>query len=249
MHPTLKRLDRLASHLSADAQVQAILGLGSAGTETDRFDEHSDIDFFVILDDQPAKQRYLSDIGWLDGFGGNLTYSFVNDRNGRKALFDDGLFIEYAIFTPSELAEIRFSGARVIWSKPAFALPQQQNKRPATALETVDFHLNEALTNLFVGLHRERRGEHLTAMRFIQVYAVDRVLSLIRLSPTTRWPMPDPFETTRRIEQSGTAHPPPLAQMAAGYDRNATAAKATLDWLTSHYEADPSIVESIQELL
>ena len=38
--------------------------------------------------------------------------------------------------------------------------------------------LGEALTNLYVGMAREKRGEKLSAMRFIQGYAVDRLLEL-----------------------------------------------------------------------
>ena len=203
-HPTLQRLDDLARSVSADEQVQAVLGLGSAGVETGRFDDHSDIDFFLVVHDGAAKRRYLDDIRWLRGFGGDVAYSFVNDRNGRKALFEDGLFLEYAIFTPSELALLPIVGARVVWSRPSFALPAA-DPPPVPSIDTVEFHVNEALTNLFVGLHRHLRGEDLTAMRFIQVYAVDRVLALVRLSPASALDQPDPFEPTRRIESARAA--------------------------------------------
>src|SRR6476469_5365565 len=132
---TLRRLDHLAEHLSRDAGVQAVLGLGSAGVETGRFDEHSDIDFFVVVDDAETKSRYLAQPAWLGGFGGQVAYSFVNDRDGRKALFDDGLFVEYAIFTPPELASLPFAGARVVWSRPAFVLPPT-NRPPAACIDT-----------------------------------------------------------------------------------------------------------------
>src|SRR6476661_6089332 len=228
---TLRRLDHLAEHLSRDAGVQAVLGLGSAGVETGRFDEHSDIDFFLVVDDAETKSRYLAQPAWLGGFGGQVAYSFVNDRNGRKALFDDGLLVEYAIFTPAELAPLPFAGARVVWGRPAFVLAPA-NRAPAPSIDTVEFHVNEALTNLYVGLHRHLRGEDLTAMRFIQVYAVDRVLALVRLSPASVLDRPDPFEATRRIESSRPAAALPLADMVPGYDHNLEAARSTLAWLT-----------------
>ena len=59
MHPTLMRLDDLARHLSTDLRVRAVLGLGSAGAQVDRFDDHSDIDFFVIVDDDATKNHYI----------------------------------------------------------------------------------------------------------------------------------------------------------------------------------------------
>lgn len=247
-HPTLRRLDELARHLSGDDRVQAVLGLGSAGVETSRFDDHSDIDFFLVVEDAETKSGYLTDIAWLSGFGGRVAYSFVNDRNGRKALFEDGLFLEYAIFTPSELALLPIVGARVVWSRPSFALPAADTP-PVPSIDTVEFHVNEALTNLFVGLHRHLRGEDLAAMRFIQVYAVDRVLALVRLSPASALDQPDPFEPTRRIEGAQVAGQLPLADMVAGYDHNPEAALATLAWLTASYETHPVLVSAIHELL
>src|SRR5690606_16186427 len=98
-----------------------------------------------------------------------------------------------------------------------------------------------------VGLHRELRGEHLAAMRFIQVYAVDRVLALVRLDPATTLDHPDHFEATRRIERAGLPVGLPLRRMVAGYDNNLDAAREVLAWLTAHRDADPVIVAAIQE--
>lgn len=250
VHPTLSRLDDLAADLATDAQVLAVLGLGSAGAQTHRFDEHSDIDFFVVVDSVSAKEAYLRDINWLGGFGGEVAYSFVNDPNGRKALFADGLFVEYAIFTPDQLAALPLAGVRVVWSRTGDDLAHCSESVPAaTAIDTVDFHLNEALTNLFVGLHRELRGERLTAMRFIQVYAVDRVLALVRLDPGSRLDHPDPFEGTRRVENAHLPHDLPLSLMVLGYDQNVNAAGAVLDWLMNRYSTDPVITQAIQQLL
>ncbi|QDO89443.1 MULTISPECIES: hypothetical protein [Ornithinimicrobium] len=249
MHPNLLRLDDLAVHVATDPHVQAVLGLGSAGVQTHRFDDHSDIDFFLITDTIDTKDRYLQDTSWLQGFGGQVAFSFVNDPNGRKALLADGLFLEYAIFTPEQLAALPVTGARVVWSRGRVdplalgaALPA------ATAMDTVDFHLNEALTNLYVGLHRELRGEHLAATRFIQVYAVDRVLALVRLDPATELDHPDPFEATRRIENASLPGGLPLHQMIRGYTDNLNAARAVLAWLTTHHDTAPAIVAAIREL-
>lgn len=249
MHPTLTRLDDLAAALAEDDDLVAVLGLGSAGVEHNRFDDHSDIDFWLVVSDGSAKQRYLDDPGWLAGFGGSLAYSFVNDPNGRKALMVDGLFLEYAVFTPQELRRLTFTGARVVWQRHGIPLGLEEHPAPSppTAIDTVEFHVNEALTNLFVGLHRELRGERLTAFRFIQVYAVDRVLALLRLDAGRQWVQPDPFEATRRVEVS--VEDVPLPAMVAGYDHNRVAARATLDWLTGRYDSDPAIVEAVRDLL
>lgn len=249
MHPTLTRLDDLASVLAADSAVLAVLGLGSAGREHDRFDDHSDIDFWLVVADESAKQRYLGQVDWLTGFGGRVAYSFVNDPNGRKALLEDGLFLEYAIFTPEELRRLAFTGARVVWQRHGIALDLDDHPGPAspTAIDTVEFHVNESLTNLFVGLHRELRGERLTAFRFIQVHAIDRVLALLRLDPARQWDQRDAFEATRRVESSFSDVP--LSAMVPGYGQNIAAARSTLEWLTACYDTEPAIVEAIRALL
>ncbi|WP_299450023.1 hypothetical protein [uncultured Serinicoccus sp.] len=250
LHPTLLRLDRLAAHLAGDDHVLAVLGLGSAGAETHRFDEHSDIDVFVVVDSVSVKNDYLRDPAWLAGLGGHVAYSFVNDPNGRKALLSDGLFVEYAVFTPAQLAALPVVGARVVWARDGHdPLTSASTPPTPTALDTVGIHLNEALTNLYVGLHRELRGERLTAMRFIQVYAVDHVLALVRLDPASRLDHPDRFEPTRRIEQADLATDLPLHRMVLGYEHNVDAARAVLGWLTTRHVTDPAMTRAIHQLL
>jgi hypothetical protein len=248
MHPTLRRLDDLVASLAHRGDVVAVLGLGSAGVETERFDDHSDIDFWLVVDDAGAKADLLAGTDWLAGFGGELAYSFVNDPNGRKALFDDGLFLEYAVFTPDELRGLAFTGARVAWQRPGATLDLDDHVPPPvpSPLHTVDFHVDEALTNLFVGLHRELRGERLTAFRFVQVYAVNQVVALLARDPEAEWVLPDPFEPTRRTEVS---HDVPLAAMMPGYVANAAAAEAVLAWLEERYPTDPAITGPVRELI
>lgn len=248
MHPTLRRLDDLAGHLRDDPHVLAVLGLGSAGVETERFDDHSDIDFFLVVDSAEAKRRYLDDIGWLGGFRGELAWSFVNSVDGRKALLADGLFLEYAVFTADELPGIPFVGARVAWGREGWELPAGRAPGPP-ALDSPAFHVDEALSNLLVGLHRELRGERLTAMRFIQVFAVDHLLALERLSPATSRVLPDTFEATRRFERGSSATPLRLAEMVQGYAANAGSAAAVLGWLTTHHSCDPAIVGPVRQLI
>lgn len=250
MHPTLARLDDLARSLASDPAVLAVLGLGSAGVEHDRFDDHSDIDFFLVVADSAAKRRYLSHTNWLEGFGGSLACSFVPDLNGRKALLLDGLFLEYAVFTPAELASVPFTGERTIWIRPGIRSSWDSHPGPPVAASDSDgFHVGEALTNLFVGLHREMRGERLTAMRFIQVFAVDHVLSLWRRSQGHVSVHRDPFEPTRRVETATGPVTLPLSAMLAGYERNGDSALAVLNWLEEHCDVDAAMAEPIRALL
>ncbi|MGS2616697.1 hypothetical protein ACVCAH_19525 [Micromonospora sp. LZ34] len=249
MHPMLRRLDDLAAHLASRTDVIALLGLGSAGADHDRLDDYSDLDFFVVVD-APAKPRYLESIDWLRA-PCPVAYSFANDRNGRKALYADGIFVEYAVFTLAELARLPFTGARIVWQRgdAPDRLVDCGPSPAGPAFDTVEFHLNEALTNLYVGLLRELRGERLTAARFIQSYAVDRVIALLNLTCPGAGHRRDPFDASRRVEQ---AYPPellPLAAMVPGYQHNRQAAKVTLTWLEERFTADRVITDAIRRLL
>lgn len=240
----LQRLDDLGAHLASRPDAIALLGLGSSGVEHHRMDEHSDLDFFVVTTD-PA--HYVDSIDWLNAVS-PVAYSFANVLNGRKVLFADGVFAEYGAFTPDELTGLPFTGARLVWQRDGTPDGLAGSGRPPARppFETVEFHLNEALTNLYVGLHRELRGERLTAMRFIQVYAVDRAIALLNLAATAEY-LRDPFDGSRRVEQAYPAFP--LADLAPGYEHNVAAAAAMLDWLMERYPADPVIVEAVRSLL
>ncbi|MBB2946905.1 hypothetical protein FB565_006673 [Actinoplanes lutulentus] len=248
MQPTLRRLDELATFLADRDDTIAVLGLGSAGAQRARLDEHSDLDFFVIVA-EGARSRYVERIDWLEA-PCPLLFSFAHERNGRKALYEDGIFVEYAVLTTTELAHVPFSGARVVWRRadaPA-GLAQSEVPVPRTPYDTVDFHLNEALTNIYVGLHRELRGERLSASRFIQTYAVDRVISLLRLA-SGEAPYRDPFDVSRRVERAYPAEVLPLAEMIPGYAHNVAAARTTFRWLSRRYPVHPGIGAAITALL
>ncbi|MEV4489466.1 hypothetical protein AB0K04_05035 [Micromonospora coxensis] len=246
----LRRLDALAAHLATRPDTLALLGLGSAGVAHDRLDAHSDLDFFLVVADD-AVARYVDSVDWLAA-PCPVAYSFANEGHGRKALYADGIFVEYAVLTVGELARLPFTGAREVWrhpDAPAGLAELGAAPPPATPYDTVEFHLNEALTNLYVGLHRELRGERLTASRFIQSYAVDRVLALARLTSPAGAHRRDPFDPTRRVEQ---AYPPedlPLAAMVPGYRANRDAARATFGWLSARFPVHPVLGEAIRRLL
>ncbi|BBH68826.1 hypothetical protein ACTI_55110 [Actinoplanes sp. OR16] len=248
MPPTLRRLDELATFLAGRDDTIAVLGLGSAGAQRARLDDHSDLDFFVIVEDG-ARLRYVERLDWLEA-PCPVLFSFAHERNGRKALYEDGVFVEYAVFTAAELPRIPFCAAKVVWRRADAppGLAQSEAPLPRTPYDTVDFHLNEALTNLYVGLHRELRGEHLSASRFIQSHAVDRVISLLRLA-SGEAPYRDPFDVTRRAERAYPATVLPLAEMVPGYAHNVAAARATFAWLSHRYPVHPGIGAAIRALL
>jgi hypothetical protein len=243
----LRRLDHLAEVVARRGDALALIGLGSVGLDLDRLDDHSDMDFFVVVEDA-AKQRYLDSIDWLEELG-PVVFSFPNSVDGRKALFADGLFAEYAIFTLDELRAGSFPPGRLVWARAGAPEGLERSGRPPgpSPYDYPEYHVNEAVTNLYVGLHRDLRGERLSATRFIQSFAVDRLLTFLELTEADGRRQ-DEFAIERGVERRFGPDVLPLAAMVPGYGRNREAAMAILEWLESRAEVDPTLASEIRRL-
>ncbi|MBC8100453.1 MAG: hypothetical protein H7Y11_13495 [Armatimonadetes bacterium] len=243
----LERLAAIGQSLAQSEHGLALLGLGSVGIERARMDEYSDLDFFAIV--APGhKHDYLRDLGWLSCIR-PVAYAFMNTVDGYKLLFDDGIFCEMAVFEPDELAHIPYAEGQIVWQASHFTLdiriPQRHDVRQPSGIEWL---LGEALTNLYVGLARERRGEKLSAQRLIQHYAVDRILELAPHIEAVQPALADAFAPERRFEQ---LYPQTAAQLPGfiqGYDGNRASAKAILGFLAAHFEVNAAIHAEIIRL-
>jgi hypothetical protein len=243
----LRRLDELGAVLARRGDALALFGVGSVGVDVERLDDHSDIDFFAVVEDD-AKQRYLDSIEWLEELA-PVVFSFENSVDGRKVLFADGIFAEYAVFTLGELRAQSYPPLRLVWRRddaPADLKDGAGRLPGASPHDNAEWQVNEALTNLYVGLHRELRGERLSAMRFIQVHAVDRLLTFLDLTEST-WKQ-DAFVVERGAEKRHAASPLPLAELAPGYERNREAALAILTWLEERVAVNEVLAAVIRQL-
>src|SRR6478736_1467110 len=241
-------LDRLGAELDRRGDAVALLGLGSVGRDLHRLDEHSDADFFVVVDDAATRDRYLADIDWLEA-AHPVVWSFENSDAGRKALLEGDLFAEYAVFSLAEMDTAGYPPGRVHWSRADAPAGLELPKMPVPQPPSLDHQVGEAITNLYVGLHRDLRGERLTATRFIQGYAVDRwvtVLDHLGLGAGTRQ---DVFVVDRGVERRFGPDLLPLADLVPGYERNAHAAATLLRLLEAHVELDPTIVAAVRDLI
>lgn len=244
----LERLDAIGRSLAVRDGALALLGLGSVGVELDRLDEWSDLDFFVIVR-EGYKARYVDQLDWLEA-ACPIVYGFRNTPDGCKVMFEDGIFIEYAVFEPWELARIPFAGPRMVWSAPEFdpalAIPPVAPSVGETP--SMAFRLGEAVTNLYVGMLRYHRGEKLSAARFIQQYAVDQI---VKMAPSLAAAQPghvDPFTAERRFEQRYPEIAAHLPEWVAGYDRIPESALAILRFLEAHFEVNPAMKDAIVRL-
>lgn len=221
----LDRLDAIAAALRDSGHALALIGLGSVGLETARLDAWSDLDFFAVV--EPGhKARYIEQLDWLAA-ARPLAWHFRNTADGHKALMDDGVFCEFAVFEPQELAAIPFAPGRLVWARdgvdPAIAAPRQALPRRTTDETWI---VGEALACLFVGLQRWHRGERLSAARFVQGHALDRLIELdaLRTHPAGG----DPFNGERRLEQRQPALAAELPALVPGILHTPQAAAALL---------------------
>jgi lincosamide nucleotidyltransferase B/F len=244
----LKRLQDIAHSLKQNQHALALIGLGSVGMELERLDAYSDLDFFVIVE-AGFKQAYLDDLSWLSQVC-PIVYCFLNTKDGYKLLFADGIFCELAVFELSELPEIPFTRGRIIWKQPH--IPESINQSAVVPSEQrnndMDWLLGEALTNLYVGLGRDKRGEKLSAMRFIQGFAVDRILELAAFIEPAQEAAKDTFAAERRFEQRYPRTALQVGTFLQGYDRNCESALSILAFLEKHFPVNEAMAAAIREL-
>jgi hypothetical protein len=108
--------------------------------------------------------------------------------------------------------------------------------------------VGEAITNLYVGMGRDKRGEKLSAMRFIQGYAVDRLLELAETIEPEQDVTRDIFANERRFEARHPALITDLPQWTQGYTRNRESALAILSFLEGNFEVNKAMANAIREL-
>jgi hypothetical protein len=242
----LSRLEAIAASLATRDDALALLALGSVGLNTERIDAYSDLDFFVVVRPQ-AKARYLAELAWLEA-AHRVVWSFRNTPDGLKALMEDGVFCEFAVFEPAELPHIPFVPGRFVWRRdevdPAWAQPARPLPQPADP----GWLVGEALSNLIVGLGRCARGERLAAMRMVQGHALDRLLELIEQRAARTDLARDPFSIDRRIEQRRPEFAAALPVLAAGYEHTPAAALALLGELERHTPVPAAMARHIRTL-
>lgn len=247
----LAMLDDIAAALRQGAHAQALIALGSVGLERHRLDQYSDLDFFVIVD-PGSKARYIDCLDWLEA-AHPLAWHFRNTVDGHKALSRDGVFCEFAVFEPQELAAIPFAPGRVVWRRPdvdeSIGIPRRP--LPEARLPDEWWIVGEALGCLYVGLQRWHRGERLSAARMVQGHALDRLVELDALRVANA-PTPvsvDPFSRERRLEQRQPDLARELPQLMPGYAHTPQAALAILAALERRGASlDPSMQERIRDL-
>ena len=243
--PLLHRLEKLTEVLLNDSDCLGLLALGSAA-DLSRMDAYSDLDFFVIVKDGTV-QRFLNEDTWLTSCA-PLAYRFRNTVDGHKALWEDGIYAEYAVFDISMLSRIPYTTGRWCFKRDGITLPDQPHKPLPDPRQSVDFAYNEALTNLLVGMMRYRRGERVAGARLIQVHAIDRILATLDDPSVPLSTSVDPFSLDRRIEFRHPEIVPLLEDVLVDLDKLPQATLALLTYLQARMSIPEAMVQRITDL-
>ena len=251
----LQRLEEIITAARATNQCLAVLANGSAGPDLDRLDDFSDLDL-IFLVRAGAKHGLLTDLDWL-GFAHPISYALRVSADTVKLLFEDDVFCELGVFGEEEFAsESLLQGGwsaptRTVWAAPGFAVAEHLPPRvpPAPPQRSVAWRVGEALTNLYTGLDRYRRGEKLSAARFVQGYALDRVAELAADLAAAQQGSRDPWLVERRFEQRFPQAARLLPAMMQGYSHTPASAAAILAFLCANFEVAPAMKAAIEARL
>ena len=243
----LERLNQIGASLEKTGKAHALLGLGSVGLELERLDEYSDIDFFAIVQ-KGHKQEFLDSLAWLSDIK-PIDYAVRNTVDGYKVLYSDGVFCEFAVFEPEELTGIPFSEGRIVWQQADFntdcCVPPKQEQNQEHDLEWI---IGEAMTNLYVGMCRYNRGEKLSGMRFVQSFALDRLIELAERIEQPNPALVDVFMADRRLEVRFPEFSKMLPSFTQGYEFTPESAVAQLEFLNAHFSVNQAMRTRILEL-
>ncbi len=242
----IERIELLKNHFKKDPRILCFLGLGSLAN-FNRLDDYSDLDFFLIVEDG-EKLHFLNDLSWL--LVQSLVYQFRNTIDGYKAMYHDGIFLEFAVFEKEELKHIPFSPGKIIYKKDDFDESIIYKELKPKDRCDVSFRVGEALTNLYIGLLRDLRGEKASAFSFIQVYAMHQIFELMPVFyPENSQIEKDYFVSERRIEVRFKEKHAIFSHMMQGYDKNKESALAILSFLKEHTEVSKALEDKILELI
>lgn len=242
----LQRLTDIGLSLAATDKALALIGLGSVGLELDRLDDYSDLDFFVVVQDG-CKAEFLANLDWLSR-ARPLIFTFKNTPDGYKVLFDDDIYAEFAVFELYELENTTYTEGRIVWKADDFDEQWRVPQKPPMSWkpESRKWLIGEIVTCLYVGLCRLKRGEQLSAWRFVQGHAFTLLLELIEFDQTD--PSLDVFSKDRRFEQRHLDWTANLSHFLQGYDRVTESAQEMLVYLDQCYAVDPNIKRVILAL-
>jgi aminoglycoside 6-adenylyltransferase len=196
--------------------VHALLLLGSRARTDTPADEWSDVDLALVVDEP---DRYLGDERWVEAFGRPLlTFvepTAVGRAFERRVLYEDGLDVDVAVFTPEwlrlaaedpEAAGVIKRGVRVLVDRIGLAdlVSQVESNEPERGLPT-ERELGDLASDFWYhalwAAKKLARGEVLMAKRSVDGYLKERLLTLLAWHAKAGQPGLDTWHEARFFER------------------------------------------------
>jgi hypothetical protein len=114
---------------------------------------------------------------------------------------------------------------------------------------TDEWLVGEALSNLYIGLCRLKRGEKMSALRFVLGYAVDRILELAPQFEIEQAAFADPFNPERRFEQRFPDLARRLPDFCLVYEHTCESVRNILEFLEEKIDVNAAIRLEILSLM
>jgi len=216
--------DQLTANLQARPEVLGLVAVGSFAVGADRYSDH---DFFVIAPPD-ATEALRGDRTWLPAHE-RLVIAIRETQHGIKAVYDDGHLVEYAVFTPDEIALARLNRTRVLFDRADVAARIARTVETTRVAVRDEAHtdgwlVGQFLATLLIGVSRHRRGERLAAIEFVHGLALRFLLMLIaRHVPPDSPGVLDDLNPYRRVERAYPALGAELDAIIARGDLEAVA--------------------------
>lgn len=195
---------RLRERLAADERVVGLVALGSMSGEPPEPDAWSDHDFFVVT--RPGLQEALrADLGWLPDADA-IALAFRETAHGLKVLTRAGHLLEFAVFSPDELAVARVNRFRTLLDRGDVE-ERMRGLRTRTAAEAerqradAGWLAGQLVTGLLVGAGRYARGERLAGRAAVQAAAA-RLVELLERTRLVGSAALDSLDPLRRFERA-----------------------------------------------
>ena len=223
----LERFTRYTESLvEACRATPSVIGLVLVGSvaDTERVDEWSDHDFFLITE-TGGQEKLRQDLTWLPS-NDEIAFSFRETAHGLKVVYRTGAVLEFAVFDTDELRACAVNHNRLAFGtdevKQALSIASDRTQQDIHGDSLVDFR--HFLSLLLIGVGRSRRGELLTAGQGIRSYALS-VLMRVFAREFPRDARLDRLDALRRFE---IVHPVLGRNIAAALEQSPEQAARTL---------------------
>lgn len=189
----------LLSRVEHRDDVLGLVFLGSSAA-TERADEHSDHDFFLIVK-KGVGESYRKNLDWLPNHT-DILLAPRETAHGLKIVYKDLRLLEFAVFEDDELELASANDYAVALDRSNIAERMAaiaKRSVPRAIDPLAEFELLLALIQ--IGLGRYRRGEVIAAEQHLKSYAVEKLIKLIRHYKPAAQSRADSLNAFRRFEK------------------------------------------------